>query len=183
MAAAPTTVAGRARVLGGVAAFGAFWGTWGAALPAVQGDAGVSDGELGVALLCIGAGARACMRGAGSLIDRFGAPALPAALACFPAAALLPGLARSAPALGAALLVARRRLGRGRRRHQRRGDPQRGRRRPAAAQPCPRDVLGVGGGREPRVRPDAEATKLPASLAAVAAVALALAALAVRATA
>jgi predicted MFS family arabinose efflux permease len=98
-------VAGRVRVLGGFASFGAFWGAWGATLPAVQSHAGVDDGQLGVALLCIGAGALATMRPAGTLVDRWGAPALPAVLAAFGAAALLPGLATSTVALGAALLV------------------------------------------------------------------------------
>jgi predicted MFS family arabinose efflux permease len=99
------TAAGRVRVLGGFGAFGAFWGTWGAALPAVQAHADVSDGQLGVALLCIGAGALVSMRLAGTVVDRWGAPALPAALAAFAAAAVLPGVATSAAALGAALLV------------------------------------------------------------------------------
>ncbi len=99
------TAAGRLRVLGGFAAFGAFWGSWGAALPALQAHAGVSDGQLGIALLCIGAGALLTMRVAGSALDRWGAPALPAALAAFAAAAALPGLATSPVALSAALLV------------------------------------------------------------------------------
>jgi predicted MFS family arabinose efflux permease len=93
------------RVLGGFAAFGAFWGAWGATLPAIQSHAGVDDGQLGIALLCIGAGALASMRPAGTLVDRWGAPALPAVLALFGAAALLPALATSAVGLGAALLV------------------------------------------------------------------------------
>ena len=96
---------GRVRVLGGFAAFGAFWGAWGATLPAIQSHAGVDDGQLGVALLCVGAGALASMRPAGTLVDRWGAPALPAILAAFGAAALLPALATSPVALGAALLV------------------------------------------------------------------------------
>ncbi len=97
--------AGRVRVLGGFAAFGAFWGAWGATLPAVQDHAQVDDGQLGVALLFIGAGALLSMRLAGSVLDRWGAPALPAALGAFAAAALLPGLATSTVALCAALLV------------------------------------------------------------------------------
>jgi MFS transporter len=98
-------MAGRVRVLGGFAAFGAFWGAWGATLPAIQSHAGVDDGQLGVALLCIGAGALASMRPAGTIVDRWGAPALPAALAAFAAAAVLPGLATSMAGLCAALLV------------------------------------------------------------------------------
>ena len=98
-------MAGRVRVLGGFAAFGAFWGAWGATLPAIQSHAGVDDGQLGVALLFIGAGALASMRGAGSLVDRWGAPALPAVLAALGGAAVLPGLATSTATLCAALLV------------------------------------------------------------------------------
>src|SRR4051812_23500494 len=105
MATTGAPPAGRARVLGGFAAFGAFWGAWGAALPAVQSHAGVDDGQLGVALLCIGAGALASMRGAGSLVDRWGAAALPATMVAFGVAAALPGLATSTVALGATLLV------------------------------------------------------------------------------
>jgi hypothetical protein len=96
---------GRVRVLGGFAAFGAFWGAWGAALPAVQAHAGVDDGQLGVALLCIGAGALVSMRLAGTLVDRWGAPALPATMAAFGACAVLPALASSAVGLSATLLV------------------------------------------------------------------------------
>jgi hypothetical protein len=98
-------MAGRVRVLCGFGAFGAFWGAWGATLPAIQSHAGVDDGQLGVALLCIGAGALASMRSAGALVDRWRAPALPAALAAFALAGVLPGLATSTASLGAALLV------------------------------------------------------------------------------
>jgi hypothetical protein len=96
---------GRVRVLGGFAAFGAFWGAWGAALPAVQAHAGVNDGQLGVALLCIGAGALVSMRLAGTLVDRWGAAALPATMAAFGACAALPGLASSTVSLSATLFV------------------------------------------------------------------------------
>lgn len=96
---------GRVRVLGGFAAFGAFWGAWGAALPAVQAHAGVDDGQLGIALLCIGAGALVSMRLAGTLVDRWGAAALPATMAAFGACAVLPGLASSTVGLSATLLV------------------------------------------------------------------------------
>jgi hypothetical protein len=96
---------GRVRVLGGFAAFGAFWGAWGAALPAVQSHANVDDGQLGIALLCIGAGALASMRMAGTFVDRWGAAALPATMVSFGAAAAVPGLASSTLALSGALLV------------------------------------------------------------------------------
>jgi hypothetical protein len=96
---------GRVRVLGGFAAFGAFWGAWGAALPAVQAHADVDDGQLGVALLFIGAGALVSMRLAGTLVDRWGAAALPATMVAFGAAAALPGLASSSLGLCGVLLV------------------------------------------------------------------------------
>jgi predicted MFS family arabinose efflux permease len=105
MATTRPAAGGRVRVLGGFAAFGAFWGTWGAALPAVQSHARVDDGQLGVALLCIGAGALVSMRLAGTLVDRWGPVALPATLAAFGGAAALPGLATSTGGLCAVLLV------------------------------------------------------------------------------
>jgi MFS family permease len=97
--------AGRARALLAFGAFGVFWGSWGAALPAVQAHADVSDGELGLALLCIGAGALACMRPAGLAVDRWGGAVLPVATVAFAACAVLPAIATSAVALSAALLV------------------------------------------------------------------------------
>jgi MFS family permease len=54
------------------AAFGGLWGVWGAALPAVRDTAGVSEGGLGSALLCIGAGAFPAMLLTGRAVDRFG---------------------------------------------------------------------------------------------------------------
>src|SRR4051795_185107 len=54
------------------AAFGSLWGAWGAALPAVRDAAGVSEGQLGTALLCIGAGALPAMLLTGRAVDRFG---------------------------------------------------------------------------------------------------------------
>lgn len=59
----------------------------------------MSDRQPGVALLCVGAGALASMRAAGTVIDRFRATALPAALAVFAVTAVLPG-ARSLAARG-----------------------------------------------------------------------------------
>jgi MFS family permease len=55
----------------GFAAFGGLWGVWGAALPAVRDAAGVGDGQLGTALLCIGAGALPAMLLTGRAVDRF----------------------------------------------------------------------------------------------------------------
>ncbi len=54
------------------ATFGAFWGAWGAAIPRVREQAGVSDTELGIALLFVGAGALPAMLVAGRSLDRWG---------------------------------------------------------------------------------------------------------------
>ncbi len=54
------------------AAFGVFWGTWGASIPRLRSQAGISDGQLGTALLFIGAGALPAMLLTGRIIDRFG---------------------------------------------------------------------------------------------------------------
>src|SRR3954467_6373708 len=62
------------------AVFGSLWGAWGAALPAVRDAAGVSEGQLGTALLCIGAGALPAMLLTGRLVDRFGGRVVAVAL-------------------------------------------------------------------------------------------------------
>jgi MFS family permease len=54
------------------AAFGAFWGVWGASLPRVQEQARVTNGQLGLALLFVGAGAVPAMLLAGRALDRWG---------------------------------------------------------------------------------------------------------------
>lgn len=54
------------------AAFGSFWGVWGASVPRVQQQAGVSAGQLGVALLFVGVGALPAMLWAGRALDRWG---------------------------------------------------------------------------------------------------------------
>lgn len=54
------------------AAFGIFWGTWGASVPGFRSQAGISDGQLGMALLFIGAGALPAMLLTGRVIDRLG---------------------------------------------------------------------------------------------------------------
>jgi hypothetical protein len=56
----------------GFAVFGAFWGAWGASVPAVRDQADVSVGELGTALLFVGAGALPAMALAGRAVDRWG---------------------------------------------------------------------------------------------------------------
>jgi MFS family permease len=54
------------------AAFGAFWGVWGASVPRVQAHAGVDDGQLGIALLFVGAGALPSTLLVGRALDRWG---------------------------------------------------------------------------------------------------------------
>ncbi|MDN4641401.1 MFS transporter [Agreia sp. PsM10] len=54
------------------AGFGVFWGVWGAALPALREAAGLSDAQLGSALLCVGLGALPAMLFTGRAVDRFG---------------------------------------------------------------------------------------------------------------
>ncbi len=54
------------------AAFGAFWGVWGASVPRVQDQAGVDDGELGLALVFVGAGALPAILLVGRALDRWG---------------------------------------------------------------------------------------------------------------
>ncbi|TCC27849.1 MFS transporter [Kribbella speibonae] len=89
----------------GFAAFGLFWGAWGAILPAIRSGAGVSDGELGVALLMIGLGALVSMRFTGYLIDRYGGVVLPVVMVLFGLCGVLPARADSAVSLSAALLL------------------------------------------------------------------------------
>jgi MFS family permease len=54
------------------AAFGSFWGVWGASVPRVQHQAGVGAGQLGFALLFVGAGALPAMLLVGRALDRWG---------------------------------------------------------------------------------------------------------------
>jgi MFS family permease len=89
----------------GFAAFGLFWGAWGAILPAIRVGAGVNDGELGVALLMIGLGALVSMRFTGYLIDRYGGVVLPVVTVLFALCGVLPALAGSVVTLSAALLL------------------------------------------------------------------------------
>ena len=56
-------------MLVGFAAFGVFWGAWGAALPAVQRRSGAVDGELGLAFVFVGIGVLASMCEMGVLVD------------------------------------------------------------------------------------------------------------------
>ncbi|MFH8484562.1 MFS transporter [Streptomyces longisporoflavus] len=85
---------------------GFLMGMWIVHIPAVEHRAGVSHAVLGWLLLLLGAGAFAGMQLVGPLTDRFGArTVVPLSAALCSAAVILPGLATSAWALGAALLV------------------------------------------------------------------------------
>jgi len=99
----------RRNAYAGFAVFGAFWGAWGASLPAIRDEAAVTDGELGIALLFIGAGALPAMLLAGRAVDRWQERATAALLTLLGLAGVLvvlaahdlPGLAISLFLLGA----------------------------------------------------------------------------------
>jgi MFS family permease len=93
------------RALVGFAALGIFWGTWGAALPAVQRKTDADDGELGLALVLVGLGALVSMRATGVLIDRVGPRLTPFSVGVFGVAGILPALADSPSELYVVLLA------------------------------------------------------------------------------
>jgi MFS family permease len=86
--------------------FGVFWGAWAASLPDIKLQAGVDDGQLGLALGAIALGALPAMPLAGRLMDRHGARWLvPVALVAFAMVSVLPGFATSLAALVGALVL------------------------------------------------------------------------------
>jgi predicted MFS family arabinose efflux permease len=99
----------RQNAYAGFAVFGAFWGAWGASVPAIRDQAAVSDGQLGTALLFIGAGALPAMLLAGRAVDRWQERATAALLTLLGLAGVVvvlaahdfPGLALSLVLLGA----------------------------------------------------------------------------------
>jgi len=72
-------------------------------LPLVKRETGLGEGELGVALLAVGAGALPAMLLVGSLADRLGTSAVGVSALAFALAAPLPALADSQLSLAAAL--------------------------------------------------------------------------------
>jgi MFS family permease len=81
-------------------------GTWAPRLPAIKESLGLSDGELGTALVGLAIGLVAGTRVAGAPIDRFGSrPVMRAGFPLLAATLLLPGLAGSALTLFLSLLV------------------------------------------------------------------------------
>jgi MFS family permease len=95
----------RVSILLGFAAFGVFWGAWGAALPAVQRRSDATDAELGLALLLVALGALVSMRATGVVGDRIGPRLTKISVAIFGLAGLLPGLAGSPWELSLFLLL------------------------------------------------------------------------------
>ena len=96
----------RRRAYVAFAAFGGFWGVWGASVPAIRDQAGVSEGQLGVALLFIGAGALPAMLLAGRAVDRYGDRAIAATVTLLGiAGAVVAFAARDLLSLAVALVV------------------------------------------------------------------------------
>lgn len=96
----------RRGLLVGFGVFGTFWGAWSAVLPAVEQQAHVQDGVLGLALGALAVSALPAMPLAGRLVDRVGARwALPGALLLFALVIPLPGLAQGARSLVAGMLA------------------------------------------------------------------------------
>jgi MFS family permease len=91
--------------LAAFAAFGVFWGAWGALLPGIKEQTGITVGELGLALLFIAGSALPAMLLAGMLLDRFGPVLLPITGILFALAAVLPGFTHSLWQLIPALVV------------------------------------------------------------------------------
>lgn len=90
----------------GFAVFGGFWGTWGASIPALREQAGLTDGQLGTALVCVGAGALPAMLVSGRLVDRWGQRATGAMLLGLGASGVLvAATARDLTSLALGLLV------------------------------------------------------------------------------
>ena len=90
----------------GFAVFGSFWGAWGASIPAIRDQAALSEGQLGTALLFVGAGALPAMPVAGRLVDRWGTRVPAVLLAALGLAGILvAATARDVVSLSIALLV------------------------------------------------------------------------------
>ena len=81
-------------------------GTWAPRLPAIKESLGLSDGELGTALVCLAIGLLVGTRLAGAPVDRFGSrPVMRAGFPLLAAALVLPGLANSLVTLFLSLFV------------------------------------------------------------------------------
>lgn len=87
------------------AAFGALWGVWGAALPAIRDHAGVTDGQLGLALLLVGVGALPAMALTGRAVDRTGGRVVAIVLVLLASAGVAVSTLATGPVSLAALLL------------------------------------------------------------------------------
>ena len=88
------------------AAHGFIYASWAVRVPAVKQQTGASSASLGLALLCMSAGAVATMLVAGALCRRFGnRPVAVISCVLLSVTLVLPALARSATMLGLALAV------------------------------------------------------------------------------
>ena len=88
------------------AAHGFIFASWAVRVPAIKEQTGASPAALGLALLGLSAGAVATMMIAGALCRRLGSqPVAVISCALLSVTVVLPALARSATALGLALLV------------------------------------------------------------------------------
>jgi MFS family permease len=100
------TARARAAITAFFAVDGFIFASWAVRIPAVKEAVGASPAALGIALLGASGGAIATMMLTGALCRRFGsARVVVCGAAWLSLALLLPALARSAPALGAALIV------------------------------------------------------------------------------
>src|ERR687897_3956856 len=79
------------------AVFGAFWGTWGSAVPRVRDQAGLTDAELGTTLLFISAGALPAMLLTGRALDRWGLRGTALMVVALGGAGVAPGVTARGP--------------------------------------------------------------------------------------
>lgn len=90
----------------GFTVFGLFWGVWGASVPAIRHQAGLTAGQLGTALLFIAAGALPAMLVAGRAVDRWGQRVMTITLVSLGIAGVVVAItARDLPTLSAGLTV------------------------------------------------------------------------------
>jgi MFS family permease len=99
------TLTPKRAAVGAFFTFGGFWGAWASLVPSVQHAAGLSQGQLGLALLCVGLGSVPAMALVGVWIDRFGDIVVPGLLGLLACTVVLPAFANSLVSLGGALLV------------------------------------------------------------------------------
>ncbi|WP_344462098.1 MFS transporter [Kitasatospora kazusensis] len=85
--------------------WGLFWGGWAALIPGLKADLSLTDQQLGLALFAVPVAAVPAMLLTGRLMRRLAQHTLPVVTAVFALGALLVGLAPSAPAFAAALLL------------------------------------------------------------------------------